>query len=852
MILAIKKFFISLFALIQSLLISLGIITPARLSSPVTTFMKERENISVKYKDESNMIKSAEYAAGLRNTVSASFDDSSRTAYTFHNAEITMNHTLDGVERYASLKTNSGKTYIENSFKSFYLNKQNNKKYFENYNTEPGRVNTIRLGIYYYDIHVRDYFIKNFGVDKGYHVFGDKLYMEYTLRSKTATKDFNGFGSEIEIPVAKVSKINIADKNGIHTSVDNIDAESVEYAAFDIDGTGVIGFITESEECGKSLDVTEKNGKYIITQLADYNPADGLNTSDEKGDYKYNKIVLGCRIYTDETHDFEGVAKAAFEEKNPLEFSVTDTNANGKVLGYNPLLGTYDITSDVFNFQYAYDNPDLQPWSNVEIKGDSDDRSIVFRCHYTNHGCVESSVILDSNGILAPIDAEVCKNFSGDYGESFYGTPDYAYSDAFYPLSVEKDKNLDFKVFMLSQNWGKYPLKQLSSIEFHVSYYHLSTGATESNCIAPYFVFDRDGWTLPDFRCRSGKIWETQPQFNSVGILCFVKYSDKACKEPVLAEFTGSDIASSGNMYADITNHYSGDNGKYNYSLRHVEMPQTDENRTYYNLKIDFTDDMTVENFKKDFDLFYFDGRYSVFGKASYLDENNKSVTKNVTDNVEYHTLGSDCPYMGFYDITENRIDNDCFGANFALLIKNSKMIIGGKEENIPFVFRETLNKEKLNTASLTLDKEKVEFKKGDSIEINLILLPWGTGKEATDEQVINVREDSCLNPISITANKGTVVDDTYVARVKAENNEAEFTVTGSRNINAVRIDGFDSMKAPKVQEKVNDEWIDYKLSSDNGYDGYSIQLVSDGTYSISFDYFMDSPETVRTFRISN
>ncbi len=851
MILAIKKFFISLFACIQSLLISLGIVTPARLASEVKPMYKEASSVSVKYKDESNLIPSAEYAAGLRNTVSAAYGDSNRDSYTFHNSQVTFIHELDGVERYASLSTNDGKAYIENSFKSFYTDKFGVKKYFENYNEKIGRINTIRLGIYYYEVRVRDFYIGDFGVDKGYHVFADKLYMDYSLLSEKPTKNVKSFGSEISIPSDKVKAVSIADKNGIHSSAENIDPMSVEYAAFDIDGTGIIGFITENEACGKSLDIVEKDNNYVITQLADYDPEDGLNAFDESGDYKYNKITLGCRIYTDETHSFDGVAAAAYEEKNPLEITVTDTNANGKVIGYEPLRGTYSVSTDVFTFQVAYDNPDTQLWSKIKIKGDSKDRKIIFRGTNDTHGGVESSVLLDSNNVLAPVDPEVCKNFKGDGGEPFYSKLDYAYSDAYYPLVVKANSDLDFTIIMLSQNWGKYPLKQISSIEFHVSYYHLSTGATESNCIAPYFVFGRDGWTLPDFRCRSGQIWETQPQFNSVGILCFMKYKDKACKEDVLSEFTGSNIASSGNMYADITDYYTADSGKYNYSLRHVEMPQTDENRTYYTLKVDFTDDMTIENFRKDFDIFYFDGRYVAFNNISYLNENNEAVHSSVSDKLTYHTLGSEAPYFSFYSITDDTINAvSNFGTNFGLIIKDSKITVNGKEEKIPFVFREK-TKDKTTMGVLTLDREEMTFKKGDSIEINMILLPYGIGSEKNDDILVKVREDSVITPVSISAAKGEVVADTYLSRVKAENNEAEFTVSGSRNVNAVRIDGFDSMKAPVIEELVGGEWVKYEAASANGYDGYSVQLMADGTYSLSFEFFMDSPESSRTFRVS-
>ena len=120
------------------------------------------------------------------------------------------------------------------------------------------------------------------------------------------------------------------------------------------------------------------------------------------------------------------------------------------------------------------------------------------------------------------------------------------YGDTIFPLRFKENEESQFTVLNLYQNWGKYPLKQLSWIQFHVSYYHLSTGVTESNCIAPYYVYGKDGWTLPDFRGASGIMWSGQPQFNSVGRLYFLSYINSKGKK-VMTEYTDSYIRSSGN-----------------------------------------------------------------------------------------------------------------------------------------------------------------------------------------------------------------------------------------------------------------------------------------------------------------
>ncbi len=65
--------------------------------------------------------------------------------------------------------------------------------------------------------------------------------------------------------------------------------------------------------------------------------------------------------------------------------------------------------------------------------------------------------------------------------------------------------------------------KQISSVQFFVPYYHLSTGVTETNCIAPYYVDGKNLWTLPDFRAMSAPLWAGQPQHTSGGRLYFLR-----------------------------------------------------------------------------------------------------------------------------------------------------------------------------------------------------------------------------------------------------------------------------------------------------------------------------------------
>ena len=267
------------------------------------------------------------------------------------------------------------------------------------------------------------------------------------------------------------------------------------------------------------------------------------------------------------------------------------------------------------------------------------------------------AVLLDDTGTQIPLPMQVGKNFGHEKEESFYDPEDVEYGDTMFPLRLKANEESQFTVLNLYQNWGKYPLKQLSSIQFHVSYYHLSTGVTESNCIAPFYVHGKDGWTLPDFRGASGIMWSSQPQYNSVGRLYFLSYiNNKGSK--INTEYTGSYIHSSGNTYADLDYSYISDCGSFKYTLRHVEFPQVDENRTYYSLHLEFLKNLTINNERENLTLFSFDGRDNYFHQTGYLDENNEPQTVAIDTtkpNSEIYKLGNQNPYFSYFELAENK-----------------------------------------------------------------------------------------------------------------------------------------------------------------------------------------------------
>ncbi len=823
------------------------------LELPLLDFSKTQVEIVNDIDGDTSLDNTIKYASQVNDIAQSYYANTARTSYVMSNADMTIVQSLNAKKNSATVYNNDGAILFEDTFNSSYVDSDGDL-FDDSESRTAGRVNATRLGEYYRECHIRDFsFNDTVKIDKTYHLYGDRLYTQFSLLSEEPLADISCFETSVKIKKESVESFVIKDADGAHSSIDNESAEYVcnnaEYVAFDVRNAGVAGLIFPADK-NYTVIVRVSEDCYSVTVCLNHNKIYSINNINGEGGFDNNCMTLGFRLYADKTHTFDFIDAEAAVERNPLtDLTVNGGNAGGKFLGYDSLSGAYLFSMKGTDFNYAYKNPDLQYSLPLSVQNDSYDRNIYIRSKGDN-GCLEAAAILDDTNTLIPVNVQVCKNFHGDGGEPFYSADDPQYGDSIFPVSLKAEEKIDFTLLNLYQNWGKYPLKQLSSIEFHVSYYHLSTGVTESNCIAPYFVFGKDGWTLPDFRTASGKMWETQPQFNSEGILKFMTYRDG--KKDVYSEFVHSETESVGQTYSDITNTFIADSGAYKYSLRHVEFPQTDENRTYYTLEVEFLEDATYNNFKKDFDLFYFDGRMVQFDNVSYVADDGevRYVEVNKDKKPEYYVLGENNPYWGFYNVSDSSAEQlkQGFGTNFAMIIRDSSMIIGGEESEIPFVFRDS-SVDDFTTGALTLDAEKITFNKGDTISIDMVLLPWGDGTEETDENVQYVREDCALKPVTITAITGDVNDDSILPIITCENNTAEFTVKGGRNNISVRMNGFTSIECPEIQKKTENGWETVELSSSNGYDGYSVFYNADGTYGFSFVYTAETPEMEYTFR---
>ena len=719
-------------------------------------------------------------------------------------------------------------------------------------------------------------------MQRSFLTYSDKMHQIIQIATAKETENVALIGIKTEIAAETVDKLVIKDIQGLHYSLeDKISWGNVKYAGFDIKGAGIFGYILPSDGQGGSMKITldSERGVYVVEQYMAPNEFKLIPSIEGTGNA--NDFYMGNRIYTDTNHTFDKFIYEAECEINPLasENIVINPIKSGNTVfnGYDALRGYYkfSVKDSVGGFNGPFfEYPNRHYGFEFTVKGDDKDRQC-YVVAYTTSGSLECSAVLDEQRMMLPIPVQVGKNFKGDGENTIYNLDDSTYGEAMVPFIFKANSSDTYSVLHLYQNWGNYPLKQISSIQYFSPYYHLSVGVTETNCIVP---FGSGGLSLPDFRSCSAPLWKGQPQHNSCGSHSFVYYTD-ADGAAHRTRHLVSYIDSYGPTYAEMHEVFMSGDGKLKFTYGHMELPQTDENRTFYQIRIDVVEDLNIADFRNNFAIYNVASNdpTGLYQRVGYIDENNKHQVVSAVkagEEEKLYKLGDECPYFSFFDMDDYSSQHAEGYSNVAMIIYNSTLIIGGEEQKADFIVKNSAGR-----LTLTLDRDSAEFKAGDSFVINGILLPWGsqeledvydkvidetTGEKYQDKNVRDVREDSLLNPMTVTPVKDcervVLEDSIFLPRAKTTNGKsAEFTVKGGNNNIAVRVYGFNKLTVPTVEELVDGEWKTIELSSanhkdqsgySNVYDGYTVFYDGDGTYSYAFAFEMTKGGE-RTFRIT-
>ena len=714
-------------------------------------------------------------------------------------------------------------------------------------------------------------------VSRKFFVYSDKLHHTAQFVTTADIKNVAEIGMLTRIDADTVDKILIKDAKGTHDKLEGVDWSSVEAVGFDITDVGIFGYILPVHEAAGTLKVTLTDNAYVIEQTRAVKSNSLVPSLPNTGNA--NDLYLGQRIYTDENHSFDEFLFETYCERNPLtSLEITsDASSKSRFNGYDALRGIYDLelltSSAGWAAQFnSYQNQHLNIHFAVE-SGEAD-RKIYVMCN-SKREALESGALLNGSNLLLPIPLQLTKNFSEGNANvnerDIYDLDDATFSEAIFPLDLKKGERNSYNIVMANEFWGNYPLKQLSSIRFSHPYYHLSTGINESNCITPW-----SNATLPDHRAMSSPFTHDNTQHTSGGQHVWLNYTAKN-GEAVSTENVKNTITSSGNTYAEVYMDYLSNDGSIEVTYSHMEFPSRDETRTFYTMEYKVLKDISFKDFKNEFQFFSLTDNHAghgVYHNIGYLDKNNEYATADALfteGGSQSFILGDNCPYFSYYNMNGRYNastnptgyephDGDGY-VNLAFLVYNYEFTINGKKITPNFIITE-----KDHTIYLSLDLGELSLKAGDTFSINSILLPWGSqeldGKYDTykDQNARDVREKTLLNPLTATPVADCeAIESVFVPKVRSTNGKsAEFTISGGQDNIAIRVYGFEALTAPKLYEKIDEEWVLVDLYSANNpdkngyahyYDGYAVYYDGDGTFSYSFVTKMDNGAP-RTFKL--
>ena len=416
-------------------------------------------------------------------------------------------------------------------------------------------------------------------LNRMFNTYSDKLHQTLQITTLRDVEEVQAIGMITEIPESRINGMVIKDRNGLHyDTLKGIAWNTVEYVGFDIKGAGIYGYILPYDGSGGSIRVSLDSGVYKIEQTR---TPDGFELRESPaGSNNGNDFYMGHRIYTDGYHNFDRFIAEAELERNPLceENFIINTEAStfGEFVGYDALRGCYTLKIDGsggFGPPYKL-HQNRQYNVTFTLKGDGvNNRQIYVLARYDEGGALECAALLDGKQMLLPVPLEVGKNFSEGGDSPIFYADDKYYSETILPMVAGADTDSTYSIVNLYYNWGKYPLKQISFIQYYSPYYHLSTGVHESNCIIPYY-FCQWGETLnmlPDHRPMSGPFWEGDPQHTYCGVHSFLQYTD-ADGNYSATENTLDTIGSYGPIYADVTMDFISDDGKIKVTYNHMEI----------------------------------------------------------------------------------------------------------------------------------------------------------------------------------------------------------------------------------------------------------------------------------------
>ncbi len=689
----------------------------------------------------------------------------------------------------------------------------------------PARLNVWRNGVYYYEVHLLDV---KLATDAGEELPAEAELALYCLPDRVGMLMLLHTRAEIE----RV----LPDERTLGTP---------------------LGAVTS----GTQISATASAGGSLLWLTGDPTPgAQWWDLSDPMAPVPAGGLLQKGKTYG----RFLGWSSAASEDARraivqPLSPDRIALNREAFLRGFDPIRGIYVIQQGSqaapIGFEPAFRNPNDYHEASIRINNDTLPRRLwILHESHVQSGCLEAAVVCDPYGAPLPIPVQVSKNFAGENEEP----DDTPFSEAYYPLAVTPREQLQVRSLHLMQNWGRLPLKQISSIRFFNHYYHLSTGCTETVCFSLFGMKAHPDcrYHVADYRGMDGLMWVDQPQFHHAALQGYLQYRSQGAWVPL--RYQSTDWHAISPCYSAVTQHYLSEDGAIEASIWSMESPDPQATRMFTRIRYEVKRPVTIDGDAAD---------------NLRLVVSNTDITRN---NV--HTLGwtppegqlieKPLPADGWAARGEPLEGNGGFCAMYASDQGNSAFIlqrfdarIGGASKSPVVSCRSYPNK--VHEMFVALPGQSLQLQPGDVIEMDLILMPYGHGASSAREPAQQL-DWFHKNPPVAKVTTGTLVA-AFPAEIRAAAPGcAELEMSGGHGVLPLIIRGMPSWNGLMLFESDGQTWrfMDQQVHGQDWYQplpadssGWNFAMripTRNGQRHRLFIGQVDTPEPIRSITMQN
>ncbi|MCU0791365.1 MAG: hypothetical protein MUE42_00600, partial [Opitutaceae bacterium] len=515
------------------------------------------------------------------------------------------------------------------------------------------------------------------------------------------------------------------------------------------------------------------------------------------------------------------------EELSPLlpgEFAAS----HGVWTGYDAASGLYKLQllsqRPAFSFDDAHKTPGRRLESAISAPASSRPRSVTVLAA-TGLGNLPAAVLADPHGFPRAVPAFVAKNFSGENEEP----NDDAFGDILFPLTLGPDQPREHRLIALFQTWGTNMVKQVSSIRFFNIYWHLSQGLSETTCFTHAWMHLRGTLvSVPDYRPYSGPFIQGQPQHDCFSWPGFLHY--ETADGQARPMYRRTDFHSIAPNLARFTMHFRTSDDAANMRVEVIEMPQTDEARTFLRLRYEWDRPARVlgdsrrafrwlQTFEK------YPARELLWlpaeGPARTVALPAPGLTSPAPQLLA-EPLAIEAPYAGVHE------QRDHFGS--VMLVTRLAGRLGGRDVKRVHLTAEF--DERQGTYAFVHDQADLTLAPGDWLEADVLLMPHGEVTQPLHKPERERLHWALRAPRITRVDAGEKIAD-FPPTVRADRDVVRFNVTGGLDALALIAEGFSGPGVPLL-------WKDavWQNPQRHGGDGYQVDRdPTDGTHRFTFVY---------------